>query len=386
MVVGTVHVSEHKPDFLIIGGGLAGVAAAYHLSRQGASVELVEAGGLGSGTTSACSGRAQLIEARPLEYLRLVYSGYQKVASLAEELDCRLEWEEPGHLTLLKDQDEWVDFEQQVSCMNTVGASAEMLDLPALQAAEPYLNPGEFIGAALSLEGHVNIFEFCHGYANAARRLGVRIHTNMPVTAFEAAGRRVNTVICGGKQISPGKVIFATGAWTARVVGLLGIDFPMHFTQAEALVSEPLPRVINRHVGMTGFYKAVHGGRRAITLGVGQHKNGTLVVSNAIQPITTPATSSSYWGMPSIVSSLVKYFPVLAGVQILRTWSAPSPFLPDSNPAIGWLPHFDNLYIAAGFHLAVPTIPLLSEQIVSHVCDDKMPAQLEPFSPSRFYQ
>ena len=160
----------------------------------------------------------------------------------------------------------------------------------------------------------------------------------------------------------------------------------MRFTQAEALVSEPLPRVLNHHVGMTGFYKAVHGGQRAVTLGAGQHKNGTLVVSNAIQPISTPDTASSHWGMPSIANALVKYFPGLAGLQILRTWSAPSPFLPDSNPAIGWLPHFDNLYIAAGFHLAVPTIPLLSENIAGHLCGDPTPEILEPFSADRFYE
>ena len=68
----------------------------------------------------------------------------------------------------------------------------------------------------------------------------------------------------------------------------------------------------------------------------------------------------------------------------MRTWAAPSPFLPDYAPAIGWVPGIENLFVAAGFHLAVPTIPLFCEDIAESVGIGKLVERLIPFSPQRF--
>jgi len=168
------------------------------------------------------------------------------------------------------------------------------------------------------------------------------------------------------------------------LIAAAGSSLPMKYTHAEAIISEPLPRVLRHHVGMTGFYEAVHGQDRTITLGVGQHQNGTLLVSNAIQQSKVIDLESTDWSMPALASALRNYFPCLSDIRIMRTWAAPSPFLPDYQPAIGWLPDFDNAYVAAGFHLAVPTIPLLSEKIVVELLDKKHVSMLDPFSPRRF--
>jgi glycine/D-amino acid oxidase-like deaminating enzyme len=161
----------------------------------------------------------------------------------------------------------------------------------------------------------------------------------------------------------------------------------MHFTHAEAFVTEPLPKVINHHIGISGFYEAVHGSERTVTLGLGQHPNGSILVSNAIQTAHEIDRSSTAWGMPAIARALSRYFPVLNKAHVLRTWSMPSPFLPDFLPAIGWLPGVENLFVAAGFHLAIPTIPLLTESIANIVLQkDNIESfnLLKPFSPGRF--
>lgn len=124
-----------------------------------------------------------------------------------------------------------------------------------------------------------------------------------------------------------------------------------------------------------------------MTLGLGQHPNGTLVVSNAIQRAQEIDTSSTAWGMPAITQALSLFFPILNHARIIRTWAMPSPFLPDYLPAIGFLPEMDNLYVAAGFHLAIPTIPLLAENIVNHILhpnDEHSFSILRSFSPGRF--
>ena len=72
-------MSAKTYDIAIIGGGFAGTALAYYCSKAGASVLLLEADSICSGTSSACAGRAQIIESETDEYLELVLAGFARL-------------------------------------------------------------------------------------------------------------------------------------------------------------------------------------------------------------------------------------------------------------------------------------------------------------------
>lgn len=372
-------------DILIIGGGFAGTALAYYLSKGGVSVTLLESGSLGSGSSAAPAGRTQIIESETEEYLGMVLSGIRRLESLGEELGIDLEWTTPGHLTLISDAEQWRKFEELVQRLQRRGVPAEMMDLATVQKAEPYLNTEGFLGAAFSHEGHVNPFLFNAGFARAACRNGVNIIRQEHVTGFEKKGDRITTVITRKGRYSARVILLAVGAWTGELVELAGSTFPMKFTHAEAVVSEKLPPVLHHHIGMSGFYEAVHGSERSVTLGIAQHTNGTLLASNAVQKMEKLDLSSTDWGMPALCRAIRTYFPRLGKVRITRTWAAASPFTPDYLPAIGWMPGFTNLYVATGFHLAIPTIPILAEQAAQSILEFEEPQLLAPFNPARFY-
>ncbi len=372
-------------DVLIIGGGFAGTALAYYLARDGASVALLEAGSLGGGSSAAPAGRAQIIDSENEKYLDLVLTGIKRLENLGEELGIDLEWTTPGHLTLISNENQWRNFEILVERLQRRCIPAEMMDLATVRKAEPFLNPEGFIGAAFSHEGHLNPFKFNAGFARAASRMGVKIIHGARVTGFEKTGKHINTVITTKGHFIGRVVLMAVGAWSGELAALAGTTFPMKFTHAEAVVSESLPPVLHHHIGMTGFYEAVHGSDRSVTLGIAQHINGTLVASNAVQKMEKLDLSSTDWGMPALCQAIRTYFPRLGGVRITRTWAAASPFTPDYLPAIGWLPGFDNLFIATGFHLAIPTIPILAEQAAQSILEFEESQLLSPYNPKRFY-
>jgi glycine/D-amino acid oxidase-like deaminating enzyme len=375
-------------EVLIIGGGLAGTAVAYNLAKAGADVLLLEAGSICSGTSGACAGRAQLIESETEEYLDLALEGFEVLGRLSVELEADLEWELPGHLTLLFTEDQQRQYAALTGRLNRHGVEAAMLDRPALHEAEPKLAMGDCLGAAYSKEGRLNPLALCMGFARAARRHGAMLRTRMAVSGFERQAGRIKVVRAGHEQFSAGTVLLAAGAWTGKLAASAGSQLPMRFSHAEAVVSEPLPRLIFHHIGMSGFYEAVHGQERTVTLGVGQHRNGTLMISNAIQKADTIDMRSTAWGLPALAKALASFLPCLKDIGMVRTWAAPSPYLPDYQPAIGWVPGLDNLYVAAGFHLAVSTIPLLAERIAKAVLNRGAAPQessLSPFSPERFH-
>lgn len=52
----------HYYDVILGGGGMLGLATAYHLARRGVRALILEAGELGGGSCGACTGRAQVAE------------------------------------------------------------------------------------------------------------------------------------------------------------------------------------------------------------------------------------------------------------------------------------------------------------------------------------
>lgn len=380
--------SDQTYDIVIIGAGFAGCALAYQFSKAGLKTLVLERGNISSGTSAACAGRVQVIESETSDYLKIVKEGFLRVASLDQELDIDLEWETPDHLTLLYTEQDVSFYQEKVAQMRKIGFAAELIDPAYLHKIEPKITLENCLGAALSTEGHINPFKFGFGYFKAAREMSAKFSPHQEVIGFEIKNQKISTVITRQAKYYGGTIILATGAWTKHVAKYLSIKLPIYYTKAEAIVSEPIVKVLNHHIGTTGFYKSVHGDDKTVTLGVGQHRNGCLLISNAITPSSSIDRTSTSWGMPAISHQFSKLLPSCNNFNIMRTWSAPSPFASDYLPVVGWLPQFDNVFIAAAFHLAIPTIPIFSEKITSQVMgsENRSTAEfLAPFSPARFF-
>lgn len=372
-------------DVIVIGGGFAGAALSYHTALRGAKVLLLEANELLSGSSGACAGRVQMIESHPDDYLDLVISGHQYLQNLEEELQTDLELRAPGHLTLVEDEKQWENEAKLVQQLKNKGIQAEMLDIDSVKYLEPHLEMKALRGASLSPEGHINPFKYGYGFIKAAKRLGATFHPNSPVIKFKKDKRKISCIKTPSAVYSAATYVISCGAWSQRVAQLAGIHFPIQHTHAEAFITEPLPPILNHHIGIAGFYQVVHGSQKSIALGVGQHANGTMLISNAIQRSNQIGKKSTSWGMPALASAFQRYFPDLDWIRIVRAWAAPSPFLPDRKPALGWMQGLDNLYIAAGFHLALPTIPILCQNAAIEILEIQPKNLLSPYRPDRFH-
>jgi glycine/D-amino acid oxidase-like deaminating enzyme len=371
-------------DVIIVGGGFAGLAVAWQLARLGAGVLLLEANSLGSGTSGACAGRAQMAESHRGLHLDLVLAGLSRLEHLEEELDYLFEWRRLGNLMLIDQTKHWLWWVDQVQHLIERGLSAEMLDQQALREAEPQLNADRFMGAAWCLEGHLNPLKLSRAFAGAARRHGARLEQHQPVIGFERQGSRITAVSTPTQKFYAGTVLVAAGAWTGELLSKADVNLPVQFTHAEAVISEPLQPVLNNHVGLADFYDTIHNQAQAVSVGLAQQQNGTLLITEAVEMTATIHRRNSHWGIPAITRDLLGLFPSLAGARITRSWAAPSPFLPDEHPAIGWLPGFENLFVATCFHLTITTIPVLSEMIARLVLGQTVTPSLAQFNPARF--
>jgi glycine/D-amino acid oxidase-like deaminating enzyme len=377
-------MATNSYDVIVIGAGIAGTAIAYHLARRGATVLVIEANCLGSGTSSAAAGRAQVSESHRGDHFKLVQTGLARLNELESELEFDFEWRRLGNLMLIDSEHHWWWWVDQVDYLTDHGVPAEMLDQQMLRSVEPLLHADRFLGAAWSSEGHLNPMKYCRAWAGAAERYGAVFRLNMPVIGFDYQADKINAVRTNQGEFSAAVVLVAAGAWSGEVLKLAGVSLPVQFTHAEAIISEVLSPVIRNHVGLADFYETIHNAARAVSVGVAQQQNGTLLITEAVEMSKSLHRANSSWGAPGIARDLLKLFPTLSDIRIVRSWAAPSPFLPDEQPAVGWVPGFSNLFVGTCFHLTVTTIPIISDLIAGMILGEAISPLLAEFSPARF--
>lgn len=373
-------------DVILIGGGMLGLSTAYYLAKQKTRVLLLQAGDIGGGSSAACAGRAQVAEGKLDEFnLTVIREGFTKLVTLDQELGHPFEFRKTGLLILINSQQHWDEWSFRADVLTQAGIPTEMLDSSALQAVERHLDTSEYWGAARAEEGWLNPFKYCWAFATAAQRYGATLLPNSPVTKIHLKGKNITAVETNGSRFEANKYVVMGGAWTRSVLQLAGVDLPIHFTHAQAFITDRLPIKINHTIALANFYDLIHGKEQAVAVGFNQDTHGHLIVTEAVEKTPELHRATNAWGIAGISTDLLKLYPGLANTSVVRSWGIPTPFTPDEEPVIGWAPGRLNLFVAAGFMQTITSIPVVSPWMAQMILGNELPVDLSAYSPSRFY-
>jgi glycine/D-amino acid oxidase-like deaminating enzyme len=112
--------------------------------------------------------------------------------------------------------------------------------------------------------------------------------------------------------------------------------------------------------------------------------NDPLVVTEAVFKTAELHRRSSAWGLAGVAADLLRLYPALAGVRMVRGWAIPTPVSPDDEPLVGWAPGLDNLFVAAAFMETITAVPLVCDWMAGMILGEAPPADLGLFAPGRF--
>ena len=372
-------------DVIIIGGGFLGLSTAHELSMNGVHTLLLEAGDIGSGTSASCSGRAQVCEGHldPLN-IRLIVEGLDRFNDLEEKLGYPFEWRKTGIFLIIRTKESWDHWEKRVGILTSAGIPTEVIDTKALQAAEPNMNTSGLLGAVYAQEGMLNPLKFSLAYAAAARKNGAEIIGRSPVIGFSKTNQRITEVHTKNQTYSCSNVAIMAGAWVPEITSMLNIEIPIRHTHAEAIVTEPIPKMIFNNVEISDFYETIHGKQRAVAIGVHPDLHGSVDITEAVTQTDLFHKRVSAWGITALSKELIKLYPFLSKIRVVRSWGRPTCFTPDEEPIIGWLPEVENVFVAASLVETITAVPLLSEWMAGVIQGDMLPISLDQFSPARF--
>ena len=189
-------------DVAIVGGGLAGLSAAIELADRGRSVALLEAREVGWGASGRNGGQAlaglacdqaEIESQLGLEEARRVWAMTLEALDLIRErcerfgIDC--DWQ-AGYLAVAESERKAKALRQWHDHMATVyGFHTRWIEPAELPG---WIDSPRFhSGVHETLSGHLHPLKYTLGLADAAARLGVRVHEDTPVERLSTGARPV---------------------------------------------------------------------------------------------------------------------------------------------------------------------------------------------------
>jgi heterotetrameric sarcosine oxidase beta subunit len=331
---------KRETDVLIVGGGIMGLALAYHLARRGVTdVVVVERSYLASGASGRNGGGIRMQWSTETN-IKLMQESVELCKRFAGELGVNVWLRQGGYLFLISSEAERERMEINAALQNHYGVPTRMLMPEEARHIVPELDAGAFIAACFNpRDGILFPWPFLWGYANQAAALGVEIHTFTDVTAIAPgpSGFRVTTA---KGEVRAQRVVDAAGAWSPEVARLVGVELPNRPHRHEILSTEPLKPFLGPMVSVlkSGLYFS-------------QSMRGEIVTGITVEDVSTREVKlrSRLKFLTTLAKEITRVMPRLAAVRVLRQWAGPYDVTPDGNPIVGEVASVPGFYLACGF-------------------------------------
>lgn len=330
-------------DVVVVGGGVIGASAAFHLASGGAGrVLLLErADHLAAGSTGACAGGFRYQFSSEVN-VRLSRASVPMITGFTEEHGLPLDVAQDGYLFLVRTEPLWRDFLEANRLHAALGVEAEVLSPEQAAELVPGISRDGLVGATYGpRDGIADPSGLTHGYAKLARRSGAEIELGVEVRSVRAVHGRVLGVDTTAGPIDAGVVVNAAGPWAGRLAATVGVDLPL----------DPIPR----HVLVTGPFAGAPE-RRTLVIDAGTsfyfHREGEGVLmgmgSESERPSFDTIPDGSFVA-EDLLPTAVRIFPPLEEAAVEHSWVGLYEMTPDRHPIIGQAPGVAGFYLANGF-------------------------------------
>ena len=428
---GAQGVLPGEVQVVIVGGGIMGLATAWHLARRGRQVVLLDKGALGGEQSGRAWGFVRQQDREPPE-LPLMVAANRMWPGLAAELGTDLEWRQEGLVALASTEEALAHYEARVKIEREHGVNSRLLNGAQARALLPGISIPLLGGLHTPTDGHAHAMRATLAFAAAAQRAGARLYAHTAVDRLVTSAGRITGVATTRGEIKAEVVICATGAHSARLLAGVGVSLPLRNTRSTVALTPPLPPITGLAVRgpRVSFRQAPNGqvllGRSGssaadydITLEAFQHlgyflpnfwKNRELLNLRMGKPLladlwralpVTPAglrarahpfahtvdlePPPNQRTVAALRRDFMACYPHLGDVAIERHWAGVIDTTPDIMPVIGPAPEREGLLIAAGFSgHGFALGPIVGKLLAEWVITGKPSLDLHAFRLTRF--
>ena len=353
-------------EVIIIGGGIAGASAAFHLAEHGRDVILLERGEIASEASGVNAGGIGALGWGNVPDLEsyLTMGSLQLFRNMQLELGYDIEFRASGGLQAIQTQEQYVYARDRALALKSRGYTLDLLTINQARSIEPELNPELYGAMHFPLRGQADPVKATRAFAAAAAHRGAKILTGREVTGISRTAEGAYRVTGADAEFFAPSLALAAGAWCGPLGEMLGVRIPIVPVRGQMWATQPLsPRVFyslssaesythwNRNPGGSGDTppELTHVGSRRVTrhLYGRQNRDGEIIFGGDRELAGYDYTVDA-GGVEVNFGHASEILPMLGELSISRTWSGMMPFSLDGRPIIGKIPQLENAYIVSG--------------------------------------
>jgi glycine oxidase len=366
----------HGWDTIVVGGGIIGAAVAWELGEAGQRVLVLdrqqpglEASWAAAGMLAPGAETPDSVAVAPLGRASLdLYPDFIQRIEHASGLTAEFE-AKPGLQIFFEGAAE-AERREFVRLQRGLDLPAEEISLPEARAMEPALSTEARAVARMENEGRVDSRRLLTAVLAAAAARGADVRGSEGVQGLKVAGGRCTGVQTASGIVRAAAVVVAAGSFSSQI--------------AEVRRYAPTRPVRGQMVALRTSAVRVEHVIRSQRGYIVPRRDGRLICGSTAEDAgyekrTTPE------GIAKILAAVTELAPVLAGADVVETWSGLRPDTPDHLPVLGPT-DVAGLFIATGhYRNGILLTPLTARMMRDFVLEGKTGvADAARYSPLRF--
>ncbi len=379
----------------VIGGGVVGVSALYHLAKKGwgDDVVLLEKAELTSGSTWHAAGLLPLFN---MSYSvgQLHKYSVNLYQELEEETGQPVGFAQVGNLRLAMNQDRMDEYHQYAATARTIGVKVEFLTPDEIKKLWPMCDIGGLVGAIYHPEdGYIQPADLTQALAKGARARGATIYRNTPVLAIERTSGGDWLLQTPKGDIACEHVISASGNYARQTGAMVGLDIPVIPVEHQYIVTEPHPELQQRradgHPEMavlresdgSWYLREENGG---FILGIYERGAPACYVDGPDPQAEYELFQEDIERLAPYVEAAMARVPAFAEVGMKQVYNGAIAYTPDGNPIIGPAWDVDNFWLSEGHSFGITAAGGGGWQLAEWIVEGEPTVDMLGVEPRRF--
>jgi sarcosine oxidase subunit beta len=328
-------------DIVIIGGGVMGASAAYHLAARGAkNVLLLEKEQLfGQGATGRCAGGVRYQFATEIN-IRLSLASLPMIERFKDEIGQDVSYRKCGYLFVLTTEKDVAAFRRNVDLQHRLGVETEWLAGEEVRQQLPLMKFDDALAGTLNhKDGIVDPNGIVMGYISAAQRMGARAVSGVAVTGIRLSGGRVEAVDTSQGTVRTRTLLNAAGPWAGQLGDMAGIHIPIQPIRRQMFTTTRLPEVPSDFPFVIDFAQSLYFHREGegLLIGMSNQHEGAGFDQNVDEDFELVNLEAA-----------IERMPLVERAGRASHWAGLYEVTPDAHPIFGRTP-VDGFFVVAGF-------------------------------------
>ena len=344
----------HEAKVVVIGGGIAGCSAAYHLAENGWNTVLIERDVLTSGTTWHAAGMITQLGTSP-QITKIRKNSVKFYNDLKKITGLDTSFKQTGTINIATTRSRHQEFMRQKTMSKLFNLDIEIIDKNKFKNLYPIAkNKDVFSGLHIPADGQADPEILTKNISIAAKKKGVKIIEKCKLEKILKRDNQIRGVKTNLGTINCEYIVLCAGMWSRQIGEAAGVSIPLYPNEHFYMITEDyknLPKKLPTFRDPdTYLYAREYHGKMMLGIFEPNAKNAFKKTGKVPNNFSFGECNVDKKYIKMLHQLAAKRLPEIKNLMIEKYFSGPESFTPDSNFLLGETEEIKNFYVCCGFN------------------------------------